>query len=417
MSKLLERIIREVLNEGTITISIETVKPEDTQIIKDIQNRLKINPSKRSFETFDGLRVVLQRVGGRFEDPAGNKTYDITPEELQSQVLMKLNSLVGLYKPMKGPDYVWLITTDLRLNDKRDARKPKEERIFAKYSITAIYIKKSLVAKQIQPSKTTGYLDTLRDGALVFAYDKFNASQWTNRGNDDAEQATSELVNAPFGTVSFGDNDPLVKALYVYFNLVDEFSYDLTNDFNCELKGAIQQFQIENQLESTGNYDIKTSNRARSLQSSTYVFKDKEAVKRFVSACAVDQSKSTDINNIIVPKGGFKYSGPNADPTKGTANDDEFFKVQKLMEKALITAGYASHQKHKDEATSWISGYKINPGDYGDRTAVHVGKLMEYMINALGIDLDNRDRNIVDQQFVNILKTFDQLVAANKGKK
>jgi hypothetical protein len=415
MSKLLERIIREVLTEGSIKISVETITPEDTQIIKDVQNRLKINPNKRKFETFDGLRIVLQRIGGRVEDEKGNKTYGIDQSELQSQVLMKLNSLIGLYKPMTGPDYVWLITTDLRLNDKRDERKPKEERIFARYSVTAIYIQKSLIGKQIKDDQSAGYLDTLSKGAMVFDLDKA-VPKWISRSAVDVNQNVNQ-VNAPYGTVSFGDNDPLVKELYVYFNLVDEFGYKLTNDFNCELRGAVQQFQIENISEATGNYDKKTSNKARAIQSPIYVFKDKEAVKRLADSCKLEQTKSTDINNIVVPQGGFKYSGPNADPTMGTANDLEFEKVQILMEKALISAGYVSHKKHKKDATSWIAGYKINPGDYGDRTAVHVGKLMEYMINALGIDLDNRDRNIVDQQFVNILKTFDQLVAANKGKK
>jgi polyhydroxyalkanoate synthesis regulator phasin len=270
-------------------------------------------------------------------------------------------------------------------------------------------------AGKIKADQSAGYLDTLSKGAMVFDLDKA-VPKWISRSAVDVNQNVNQ-VNAPYGTVSFGDNDPLVKELYVYFNLVDEFGYKLTNDFNCELKGAIQQFQIENILEATGNYDKKTSNKARAIQSPIYVFKDKEAVKRLADSCKLEQTKSTDINNIVVPQGGFKYSGQSADPSIGTANDLEFEKVQILMEKALISSGIASHQKHKKDATNWITGYKLNPGDYGDRTAVHVGKLMSYMINALGIDLDNRDRNIVDQQFVNILKTFDQLVAANKGKK
>jgi hypothetical protein len=413
MSKLLERIIRNVLTEGSIKISVETITPEDNQIITSVQNRLKINPNKRKFETFDGLRIVLQRVGGRIEDKDGNKTYGIDQSELQSQVLMKLNSLIGLYKPMKGSDYVWLITTDLRLNDKRDERKPKEERIFARYSVTAIYIQKSLIVKQIKADQSAGYLDTLQGGAMVFDLDKA-VPKWTSRSTVDVNQNVNQ-VNAPYGTVSFGEYDPIVRSLYVYFNL-DKLGYQITDTYNCELRGAVQQFQVENSLDSTGNYDKKTSDRARSLKRPSYEFEDIAAVKRFVAACEVDQSKSTDINNIVVPQGGFKYSGPYADPSMGTANDTEFEKVQILMEKALISSGIASHQKHKTEATSWITGYKLNPGDYGDRTAVHVGKLMSYMINALGINLDNINNKIVDQQFVNVLKTFDQLVA-NKNNK
>jgi hypothetical protein len=401
MSKLLEQIIRQVLNEGQIKISIETVKPEDEQIIKDVQNRLKIDSTKRKFETLDGLRVVLQRIGGRAEQPSGEKTFAIDPTELQSQVLMKLNSLTGLYKPMTGPDYIWLITTDLRLNDKRDERKPKEERIFARYSVTAIYIQKSLIAKQVT-SSITGYLDTLRNGAMVFAYDKFNAAQWTNRGNDASKQATSDLVNAPFGTVSFGDNDPLVKSLNVYFNLAKEFGFNLTNDFNCDLKGAIQQFQIENKLEATGNYDAKTSNKARSLQNPIYVFKDKEAVKRLAMQCSVEQTSGTVVGDIKIPEGGFKYSGPMADPTKGTAKDPEFYKVQQLMASALVTLGFTTNKKHKQEAQSFIDGIKNNQGDYADRTRLHVGKLKNVMIKQ-NIDLKNTSNEVVDQQFVEIL--------------
>jgi len=404
MSKLLERIIRDVLKEGRINISIETVKPEDLQIIKDVQNRLKIDSTKRKFETLDGLRVVLQRIGGRVEQPYGDKTYAIDPLELQSQVLMKLNSLTGMYKPMTGADYVWLITTDLRLNDKRDERKPKEERVFAKYSVTAIYIQKSLIAKQVGPGKTNGYIDTLRNGAHVFSLDALTASQWINRGNDDIKKGEAELVNAPFGTVSFGDHDPLVKSLNVYFNLVSEFDFELTNDYNCEIKAAVEQFQLENRLESTGNYDAKTSTRARALQSPTYVFKDKEAVKRLAAQCVADQSKTKQadvsvntVTDIKVPTTGFAY---------GIKKDPEFYKVQQSMENALKVLKFNTDPKHKAASIDFIEGIKKSPGTYGDRTKKIVSLLKYVMVEKAKISLTNISDKLVDQQFIEVLTTI-----------
>lgn len=405
MSKLLEQIIRQVLAEGRIKISIETVKSEDLQIIKDVQTRLKIDPNKRKFETFDGLRVVLQRTGGRIENPDGSKTSPLDGKLIQTEVISKLNSLVGLYKPMVGSDYIWLITTDLRLNDKRDERRPKEERIFAKYSVTAIYIQKSLITKQIDATKTTGYLDTLMDGALVFSLDKINASQWIRRGNDKVDINNIELVNAPFGQVTFGKYDPLVKSLYTYFDLVNKFGYALTSDFNCELKGAVQQFQIENGLEATGDYDEATSTRARSLKLPMYVFKDIEAVKRLAAQCVTDQTKTKQddttgepaVVDIKIPPGGFK---------RGIKNDTEFFKVQKLMENALIFLKFTTNEKHKTDSLDFINGIKKSPGTYGDKTKKVVFKLKWVMVNKAGNNLTNTSDELVDQQFIEILKTI-----------
>ena len=396
MSKLLERIIRDVLNEGQIRVSVETITAEDTQIIKDVQNRLKIDPTKRTFENFDGLRIVLQRIGGRVEDEAGNKTYGIDKLELQSQVLMKLNSLVGIYKPMTNPDYVWLITTDLRLNDKRDARKPKEERIFARYSVTAIYIQKSLISKEIKADAASGYLDTLRGGAMVFDLDTA-VPKWIRRSTPEVNQ-TAELVNAPYGAVSFGAHDPLVKSLYLYFNLVGEFMYELTNDYNCELKGAVQQFQIENGLPATGNYDDATSKFARSLQSPTYVFKDKEAAKRLADSCKLEQTTAEVPKDITVPPGGFKY---------GEKQNAEFYKVQKLMllyfENILANPTSAEKLKKLDIYKSYTDLKKAletttNQGNYGVATS----KVVTFLKNGWKLALND---GVVDNEFVDKLKT------------
>lgn len=396
MSKLLEQIIRQVLAEGRIKISIETVKSEDLQIIKDVQTRLKIDPNKRKFETFDGLRVVLQRTGGRIENPDGSKTSPLDGKLIQTEVISKLNSLVGLYKPMVGSDYIWLITTDLRLNDKRDERRPKEERIFAKYSVTAIYVQKSLITKQIDSTKT-GYLDTLMDGALVFSLDKINASQWIRRGNDEVDINNIELVNAPFGQVTFGKHDPLVKSLYTYFDLVNKFGYALTSDFNCELKGAIQQFQIENGLTATGDYDEATSTRARSLKLPMYVFKDIEAAKRLAATCKTEQSTVERPKDIIVPEGGFK---------QGEKQNLEFYKVQKLMliyfENLLSDPVKAEKLKQLDVYKSYTAlktalETTTNQGNYGEATL----KVVTFLKNGWKLSLND---GVVDNEFIDKLK-------------
>jgi hypothetical protein len=387
---------------------------------------LGIKSADRSnFKKYGGLVLTATRKFGREQSADGNKSFEYTPAQIKNNIRSMLNTLTSIWNPMKSAGYVWLVTTDIKPVEP-DARE-KSEKIIAKYEFLCMYVSRDSLTTNIDP-KTKGYLYSLDDGALVFDWDSIDAKQW-KRAAVVAVDDPLTRIKAPYNLISYGDKSDVVNQLYIYFDLVDldgttsatsiGFTAPTDMRFNCDLKSVIQWFQQTNNIPVTGNWDVATRNKALSIDEAPYTVPTSafDSIRSAAASCRINSGETAkDINTITVPEGGFKYSGPYADPSKGTANDPEFEKVQILMEKALILSGIASHQKHKDEAARWITGYKLNPGDYGDRTAVHVGKLMSYMINALGINLDNRNNKIVDQQFVNVLKTFDQLVA-NKNNK
>lgn len=397
MSKLLERIIRNILAEGNITLAQETLQPEDfTFINSNIRTPLGISSKDMNFNTLGGLRVTLQRVGHRdTNDETGERSREITPIEFQSNVVLKLNGLRGLYKPMTGPDYVWLITSDLKTDAKRDAHKPKSERLFAKYYSIATYIKTSLIPKTLTESMA-GCIDTLSGGALVFNLEQVKGfTEWT-RGVNIASEV---LVNAPYSTAAFGDVSRVVRDLYAYFNLeLSPFNYTVQNKFGCELKGAIQQFQTENGLPVTGDYDDATMKFAFSLKKKEYIFKEQFGVKQFVGQCQIANRQVIDVvNNIVVPEGGFIY---------GIKGNVEFYRVQQLMleyfenllkipkaEKALKSSPHYKTYTTLKKALA-TQAYR---GDYGDGTQ----KMVKFLKD--GFKMTTSDK-VVESEFVNKLK-------------
>ena len=206
---------------------------------------------------------------------------------------------------MTGPDYVWIITGDLKTDAKRDARNPKSDRIIAKYYSVATYVKTSLIPKTLT-NTMKGYINKLTGGALVFNLADVNFNEWTRGIN--IEPVT--LANAPYVTVSYGDESRVVRELYAYFNLESSlFNYTVQNKFGCELKGAIQQFQTENGLTVTGYYDTATMKFATSLKKNKYVFKYPAEVKQFADICQRENRSVVDyISDIVVPKDGFKFN-------------------------------------------------------------------------------------------------------------
>jgi hypothetical protein len=168
---LLEQIIRQVLNEGQIRVSLETLRPEDEARMKKVHDLIgissKLNKETDKFSTADGVIIKVQRIGGRLED---TKSFEITDKELMDHVMYKLNTLAGTYSKMNGPEYVWLVSRDVNLG-KRDLKKPKEKRVITSYMMNAFYVKRSLFNKTISTS-TTGYFGTTSKGALVFDLQK-----------------------------------------------------------------------------------------------------------------------------------------------------------------------------------------------------------------------------------------------------
>jgi len=396
MSKLLERIIRSILTEDNITLAQEPLQPDDlTFINSNIRRPLAIDSKSMNFDSMYGFRVTLERFGLRDkDDETGNRSREITPIEFQSQVVLKLNGLRGMYKTMTGPDYVWVITSDLKTDAKRDARKPKSDRLFAKYYSIATYIKTSLIPKTLS-STMAGCIDTLSGGALVFDLEQVKGfNEWTRAVNPSDDK----LVNAPYSTVSFGDVSSTVRDLYAYFNLESIYNYPIQNKFECELKGAIQQFQTENGLPVTGNYDNATMKFAFSLKQKEYIFKEQFGVKQFVGQCKIENRQVIDVvTNIKVPEGGFIY---------GIKADVEFYRVQQLMleyyENLLKTPNIEKALKASPSYKNYTSLKKALAnqayrGDYGSGTQ----KMVKFLKD--GFKMTTSDK-VVEAEFVNKLK-------------
>jgi hypothetical protein len=395
--KLLERIIRSVLAEGRITVSIKPLQAADNQTVNNLQQRLNVPQQKRTPDNFDGFRIELQRIGGRLTNiDSDKKEYEITPDELISQAILYLNSMSkGIYSKKTTADYVWVLTGDVNL---KQQNKTKAQQIFAKYVVVATYIHKDLLSKTITAA-TKGNLDQLRNGALVFNADSINIAQWTKQGKLTSTEA--ELINAPDFPVSFGQQDNTVEDLYKYFNLTQVFGFKPTFKYGCELKAAVQEFQRENKLPETGDYDQKTRDYARSLKKPSYEFSNTQAVIELAKTCNAEQASKTDTaekqDDFKVPATGFQFNITKKDP--------EFFKVQKLMESVLIARKFNVHEKHKKSSIEFINGIKRSPGYYGLKTKVIVGKLKSFIIQSQ-VPLTNTSNEVVDQQFVDILKTM-----------
>lgn len=396
MSKLLEQIIRNILTEDSMVLGIEPLQAEDlTFIDSQIRTPLGIASKDMNFYNLGGTRITLKRVGLRDKDDVtGKRSREITPIEFQTNVVLKLNGLRGGYLPMTGPDYVWIITGDLKTDAKRDARNPKSDRIIAKYYSVATYVKTSLIPKTLI-NTMEGYINKLSGGALVFNLEDVNFNEWTREIN--IEPVT--LANAPYVTVSYGDESRVVRELYAYFNLESSlFNYTVQNKFGCELKGAIQQFQTENGLPVTGDYDTATMKFATSLKKNIYVFKDQFGVKQFVGQCQIANRQVIDVvTNIKVPEGGFTY---------GIKGDVEFYRVQQLMieyfENLLKNPKFEKALKASPHYKTYTTLKKAlatqaNHGNYGDGTQ----KMVKFLKD--GFKMTTSDK-VVDAEFVNKLK-------------
>lgn len=396
MSKLLEQIIRNILTEDSMVLGIEPLQAEDlTFIDSQIRTPLGIASKDMNFYNLGGTRITLKRVGLRDKDDVtGKRSREITPIEFQTNVVLKLNGLRGGYLPMTGPDYVWIITGDLKTDAKRDARNPKSDRIIANYYSVATYVKTSLIPKTLI-NTMEGYINKLSGGALVFNLEDVNFNEWTREIN--IEPVT--LANAPYVTVSYGDESRVVRELYAYFNLESSlFNYTVQNKFGCELKGAIQQFQTENGLTVTGDYDNATMKFATSLKKNIYVFKDQFGVKQFVGQCQIANRQVIDVvTNIKVPEGGFTY---------GIKGDVEFYRVQQLMieyfENLLKNPKFEKALKASPHYKTYTTLKKAlatqaNHGNYGDGTQ----KMVKFLKD--GFKMTTSDK-VVDAEFVNKLK-------------
>jgi len=391
MNRILEQIIKNVLTEENITLGQEVLQPGDDQMISaNIRTPLNISPDKANFNTFDGFRVTLSRFGLRDEDPTtGEKSRVITPNEFQTDVILKLNGLRGTYLPMTSPDYVWVITTDLKTDDRR---KPKAQRLFAKYYSIAVYIQTKLLPKTIT-NKMSGYVDTLRGGAMVFDIEKVNFVEWTKNKSIDTEPIT--LTAAPLTQVTFGQTNSVVRNLYAYFGL-KELGYDVPGDnvFGCDLKGAIQQFQRENNIEVTGNYDELTARTAFRLRNSKYEFKHPDEIKQFANIC----TRELIANKPVITQNTRTINTPATGFTYGMRNNAELKKLQDKLKATLSI----SPQKDNPYVKNFTNVRNMK-GNYSDLTRSLIAFLKGGLKDSAGNYFKNLKGEVIEPEFVEFL--------------
>lgn len=421
---LLENIIRKFLFEqgGKLSIDLGKVTDRDRAVFtKELKQTIM---KKQSFTVKDAgvVRIDITRTGGRTE--VGDEKKSLYNEaSVLNDALGYLNRFQsGLLSTHTGKDFVWFL-----LIDPYTAKTDKEEKIRAKYSVLAMYVRTTLLFRT--PESGAGYLDTLSRGAMVYNLAKITNTEWKPIGKtyiDEPPIQGGEVIETiddlPFKELAYGtkytSDVRSMNMLYAYFeknfnalNILNIREFKKQAGFRCELKSIIEQFQYEQNIPTTGIWDKRTRTAAVALKDLEYTIKNTNELKERYKTCQIENNEivdepDTNVSDIKLPEiGYFKYAGPTADPNKGTAKDPEFYKVQQLMANALQVLGFTKNAKHKDASLKYINAIKKYPGDYGDSTKAVVGKLKNVMIQA-GSTLNNTSNEIVDQQFINILKTI-----------
>jgi hypothetical protein len=415
---ILEQIIRQVLNEGKIQISIETLRPTDETAMNSLHDDLnitsKLSNEINKFAAADGFLIKIKRIGGRSEDETGKKSYELDPIALRAKAIQQIDTLSGAYAPMKSSEYIWFISPNVNENP-RDIKKSKDTRVIATYIIQAFYVKSSLISKPatLQNHPASGYITTTASNGLIYDKSKIVRSQWryeVKTGTEIPSQIQADL-GAPLKELKFGQKDSTaVRLLFLYFseNLtsilpasdVEKLREELKQEstFGNFHKAFIEAFQKEQNLPITGDYDTETLQRVSQLNKDSYTFENTDDLKTRINK-AIDATRSIiDVSNIIVPAGGFKY--------KVTDNDPEFAKVQALMIGWLQKSGIDTSVKHSTKFNEWqtslnkqTDGIFVNRGDFDDVTKYFVELIKK--VPSLGL---GNDYSIVNQNFIDAIK-------------
>ena len=270
---LLEQLIRKALHEQGATIVVETavLNTEEDKLMKDLHKEIlgSTQLSKVTYSTADGTSILISRRGGRGDD----KKFEMSPEDLKKQAIFKLNTLQAGLLAKTSSDYVWIL--DMQDTKLGKRKKPKEERLFATYRFCAFYISRSLLTKSITAS-ATGYIQSIGKGALLFDRAKIKTSEWKfTKGtvSIDEPDKIGSVLTVPRSELKFGDLEASVLSLFRYFYSDTTASSQLTNlasvknsrKFGCELRAACEQFQKEQGLAVTGEWDSASIEKAEQL--------------------------------------------------------------------------------------------------------------------------------------------------------
>lgn len=420
---LLENIIRKFLFEqgGKLSIDLGKVTDRDRAVFtKQIRQPIMKN---QQFTVKDAgvVRIDITRTGGRTEVGDEKKSL-YNDESVLKDALSYLNRFQsGLLSTHTGKDFVWFL-----LIDPYTTKTDKEEKIRAKYSVLAMYVRSTLLFKT--PESGTGYLDTLSRGAMVYNLAKITNTEWKPKGKIDVYQPIQgaefleTIDDLPFKELSYGikytSDVNSLNTLYAYFEknfpvlgIQNVREFKKQSGFGCELKSMIEQFQYEQNIATTGMWDKRTRTAAVALKDLEYTIKNTNDLKERYKTCQVENKEiidnNTDVSDIKLPEiGYFKYAGPTADPNKGTVNDPEFYKVQQLMltyfENILKQLGAIDKLKQAGKYTIYETlknalNNKDNQGDYANATKSMVKFLKD------GFKLTTSDE-IVEPAFIDKLK-------------
>jgi hypothetical protein len=415
MSKLLEHIVRNVINEiaGKLNLKWRSLNDKDRAFLN--QNAIPLlgikSADRSNFKKYGGLVLTATRKFGREQSADGNKSFEYTPAQIKNNIRSMLNTLTSIWNPMKSAGYVWLVTTDIKPVEP-DARE-KSEKIIAKYEFLCMYVSRDSLTTNIDP-KTKGYLYSLDDGALVFDWDSIDAKQW-KRAAVVAVDDPLTRIKAPYNLISYGDKSDVVDQLYIYFDLVDldgttsatsiGFTAPTDMRFNCDLKSVIQWFQQTNNIPVTGNWDVATRNKALSIDEAPYIVPTSafDSIRNAAASCRINSGETAkDINTITVPEGGFKF---------GITGDLNFWPVQLLMlakYEELVESSNSKILTLNDDIYVELKravGSKNNPGQYRGDYGTGTREMVKFLINffnALGSTLD-QNPNLVEQSFIDRL--------------
>ena len=399
--QLLENVIRKFLFEqgSKLTIDLGKVTERDRSIFTKFIEQQIMKKEQYTANDAGVVRIEITRTGGRTDDGTTKKS-SYTDNSVLTDALSYLNRVQsGLLSTYTTKEFVWFL-----IINPYEVKPNKEEQRRAKYSVLAMYVRTTLLFRI--PESGTGYLDTLSRGATIYDLAKITNTEWKPKGKLIIEPATQggesieTLDVLPFKQIEFGTKYTTdvesMNMLYAYFEKnfttlgienVREFKKQA--GFGCELKSIIEQFQSEQNIEVNGIWNIQTRRAAVALKDLEYTVRDTNSLKDRYKTCQLENKETFDgstSSDIKIPESGyFKYAGRTADPKIGTANDPEFYKVQKLMisyfekllqqpgvTKKLKTAGIYKFIYKKYETLKILLTNPDNHGDYGDTTKAMV---------------------------------------------
>lgn len=340
--QLLENIIRKFLFEqgGRLSIDLGKITTRDRQIFeKQVTPLLKTNTVYNAKDA--GLvRIDIIRSGGRTK--VGDDKISSYDEKLVvADALDYLNRFrTGLISNHTTSDFVWFLIVDPYSKSSE-----KEQKIRAKYSVLAIYVRTSLLYK-IPPSKIgVGWLETLNRGSDVYDFNRIKTTEWKSsfKINVDVPVSGGEfletlddlpLTKLTYGT-TFKSNTKALNIVYAYFEgnfpelgITNVREFKTQAGFGCELKSIIEQFQEDQKITVTGEWDTETRQAALKLGKLEYITSNKEALQAKYKKCTLE---NLDLQNIKYPAGGAFT------PENTKTYNIEFVKVQTIMLNYIIS--------------------------------------------------------------------------------